>query len=129
VNEKQIRAIKILICYLITKHLGHQHYKKVYVNYFIICLLQVRLADEDFSWIRAETLLITSVNLTFTTSLYHKETCASCMHGFAIWVCAEDLNPKWWSQQRASAASYNVNFPRLLFLLATCIYATIMTTF
>jgi len=50
------------------------------------------------------------------------EKCPICSNGFAIWVCAEDLNPEWWGQQSGSAASHILNFwifSCFLFLLVT----------
>jgi len=75
--------------------------------------------NDEYSWTNLGTLLIHSVNLTFAPTQYHKETCDSCMHGLAIWVCAEDLNPTWWGQQSQSAASFIGKGICLLFYMWT----------
>jgi len=62
--------------------------------------------DEEYSWAELGTLHIISLNLTLTAYQYAREQCAFCSQGFAIWVCAEDLNPEWWSRHRAAAASF-----------------------
>jgi len=61
--------------------------------------------DEEYSRTGLGTIHISSLNLTFNPAQYDREPCAICSNGFAIWVCAEDLNPEWWGQQRASAAN------------------------
>jgi len=61
--------------------------------------------DEEYSRTGIGTMHISSLNITLDVTQYDREPCAICSNGFAIWVCAEDLNPEWWGQQRASAAN------------------------
>ena len=72
----------------------------------LCCLLQVRLVNEEYTWTSQGFILITSVNLTLDNNQYDLEPCAMCSHDNAIWVCAQDLNPEWWSQQGVSVASF-----------------------
>jgi len=71
--------------------------------------------DEEYSRTGIGTIHISSLNLTFDAAQYHREPCAICSNEFAIWVCAEDLNPEWWGQQRASAANFVPRDIRVMF--------------